>query len=209
MWWNFNGPLPGGGSGSTQISGAGIGTAGTTPQWPGGTQDSVWFAGTGDGGSSADYRAYSMAAPTSYPNGSPVYAAPTRNNSDPYYAGFGGLSVPAAQLALYSQQTGTSSVGSLAFAWHDVSIRKVGDNITWSIDGLLIATVDASTVSLGGGNILLMQSDINASSSSDPNAVNLLFGLFDNVRVTAVPEPSCLALIGLGWLVLLARRRFS
>ena len=57
-WWaNFNGPFPGGGSGSTQLSTFGVGTAGATPQWPGGAQDSVWFGATGDGGSAADWRA--------------------------------------------------------------------------------------------------------------------------------------------------------
>lgn len=207
MWLNFNGPAPGGGSGSTQIGGAGIGTAGTTAQWPGGVQDSVWFAATGEGGSSADYRAYSSAAPTSYADASGVYAAGSRNGSAPYYSGFGGGAAPAAQLALYPQQSGNTLVGSLGWAWHDVSILSAGNTITWSIDGLLIATVDASTVSMGGGNILLMYSDINATSSTDPNDVNLLFGLFDNVRVTLVPEPSSLALVGLGALALLRRRK--
>lgn len=207
MWLNFNGPAPGGGSGSTQIGGAGIGTSGTVAQWPGGVQDSVWFAASGDGNSSADYRAYSSAAGTSYPDGSPVYSATTRNQSNPYYAGFGGVSAPAAQVGLYPQQTGSTLVGSLGWAWHDISILKSGNNISWSIDGLLIATVDASTVSLGGGNIHFMYSDINATSSTDVNDVNLLFGLFDNVKVTLVPEPSSLALFGLGSLALLARRR--
>lgn len=212
MWLNFNGPAPVGGSGSTQLGGAGIGTAGGTAQWPGGAQDSVWFAAVGDGNSSSDYRAYSSLAPTSYTAPSGVYAAGTgtspdaRNHNHPYYSGFGGVSAPAAQLGLYPQQTGTTLVGSFGFEWHDVSILKIGNTITWSIDGLLIATVDATTATLGGGNILLVYSDSNTSSSSDVNDVNLLFGLYDNVRVT-VPEPSAFALVGLSGLALLARRR--
>lgn len=198
MWLSFNGPAPVGGSGSTQIGGAGIGTAGTTVQWPGGVQDSVWFAATGDGNSAADYRAYSSAAATGYPDGSSVYAAPSRNGSHVYYAGFGGVSAPAAQFALYPQQTGATGAGSLGWAWHDVSILIAGNSISWSIDGLLIATVDASTVALSGGNILLMYSDTNATSSTDPNDVNLLFGLYDNVRVELVPEPSVGAVMGVG-----------
>jgi hypothetical protein len=213
MWLNFNGPAPAGGSGSTQLGGAGIGTAGTTAQWPGGVQDSVWFAATVDGNSASDYRAYSSAAPTSYTAPSGVYAAGTgtspdaRNHLHPYYAGFGGVSAPAAQQALYPQQTGNTLVGSLGFGWHDVSIVKIGNIVTWSVDGLLIATVDASTATLGGGNILLEYSDTNATSSTDPNDVNLLFGLYDNVRVSLIPEPSALALIGLAGVVLAARRR--
>ena len=76
-WWaNFNGPFPADGSGSTNLSTFGIGTSGTAPQWPGGTQDSLWFAATGDGNSAVDWRVYSSAASTSYPDGDPVYAAP-------------------------------------------------------------------------------------------------------------------------------------
>jgi len=208
MWLSFNGPAPGGGSGSTQIGGAGIGTAGTSAQWPGGVQDSVWFAATGDGNSSADYRAYSSAASVGYADASGVFAAGSRNASDSYYAAFGGNSAPEAQLDLFSQQSGSTGAGVFGWAWRDVSITKLGDTITWTVDGLLIATVDASTVSLGGGNILLMYSDINATSSSDPNDVNLLFGLYDNVVVTAIPEPSSGALVLLGGTLFgLLRRR--
>ena len=63
-WWaNFNGPFPAGGSGSANLSTFGIGTAGDVTQWPGGTQDSVWFGAVGDGNSSSDWRAYSTAGP--------------------------------------------------------------------------------------------------------------------------------------------------
>ena len=212
LWINFNGPAPVGGSGSTQITGAGIGTAGATPQWPGGIQDSVWFATTGDGNSASDYRAYSTAAPTSYPDASPIYAAGAfagnRNASAAYYAGLGGATPPAAQTGLFPQQTGAAGAGAPAFAWHDVRILKLGNTITWTMDGLLLATVDASTVTLGGSDILLMYSDTNATSSSDPNDVNLLFGLFDNITVTLVPEPGTPLLSLLGAIgVYLARRK--
>ncbi|MFN0126745.1 MAG: PEP-CTERM sorting domain-containing protein [Verrucomicrobiales bacterium] len=209
-WWaNFNGPFPGGGSGSTQLSTFGVGTAGSTPQWPGGTQDSVWFGGTGDGGSSADWRAYSTAAPTSYLEPSGVYAAGTgttaRNNSDPFYSSFGSVTAPAAQLGFFSQQTGTTNVGSAGMEWHQVEIVKSLDTVTWTVDGVLIATVNATAVTFGGNNIFFGHSDINAGSSSDPNDVNLLFTLIDNVQ--AVPEPGTASVLGLTALVLLARRR--
>lgn len=208
-WWaNFNGPFPVGGSGSTMLSTFGIGTSGTVAQWPGGTQDSAWFAATGDGNSSSDWRAYSSAAATSYPDGSTVYAAAgagNRNHSHPYYAGLGNNTAPAAQLALYPQQTGTTLVGSAGMEWHEVEIDVNGMLARWSVDGLLIATIDLNTVTLGGGNIFFGHSDTNATSSTDPEDVNLLFTLIDNVRV--VPEPTSLGLLGSAALLALRRRK--
>lgn len=205
LWANFNGPLSVGGSGSTNLSTFGIGTSGTTAQWPGGVQNSVWFAATGDGGSSADWRAYSSAAPLSYPDGSPVYPFLTRNNSDPYFAAFGSNAAPAAQLALFPQQTGTTSVGTAGMEWHRVTIEKAGTTAVWRVDSTLMATIDLTTVTLGGGNIFFGNSDINATSSTDPNDVHLLFTLIDNVRV--VPAPASLSLIATAVLTLSRRRR--
>ncbi|MFN0068805.1 MAG: hypothetical protein ACKVYV_14355 [Limisphaerales bacterium] len=194
LWQQFNGRLPGGGPGSTQITGAGVGTAGTTPQWPGGTHDGVWFAATADGGSGVDYRAYSPAAPAGYVDASGVFSAGTttgvRNEAHPYYAGFGGVSAPDAQLALFPDQAGVSFTGAQGFQWHDVAIEKRGDSVTWTIDGLRIATVVTTNIAFGGGSILLNYSDINGGSSSDPNAAAMLFGLFDNVRVELLSPPS-------------------
>jgi hypothetical protein len=209
-WWaNVNGPFPVGGSGSTQLSTFGVGTAGTSVQWPGGTQDSVWFAATGDGNSASDWRAYSSAAATSYPDASPVYAAGAvtgnRNQSNAYYSSFGAVSAPAAQTTLFSQQTGTTLVGSAGMEWHQVEINKTDTAITWFVDGLLIATIDPSTVSLGGNKFFFGHSDTNAGSSTDPNDGNLLFTLVDNVVV--VPEPGTASVLGLAALFLLARRR--
>jgi hypothetical protein len=190
-----------------------IGTSGTVAQWPGGAQDSVWFAATGDGNSSSDWRAYSTAAPTSYLPASGVYAAGTgtspdaRNQSHPYYASFGGVSAPLAQTTLFPQQTGTTLVGSAAFEWHDVEIFKEGDLARWFVDGTLIASIDLTTVTQGGGNIFFGHSDTNATSSTDPNDSALLFTLIDNVVVDQVPEPAMLGLVGLGCLTMARRRR--
>lgn len=203
-WWaNFNGPFPVGGSGSTNLSTFGIGTSGTLVQWPGGTQDSVWFGGTGDGNSSSDWRAYSSAAPTSYPAGNPVYPYTTLNHNNAYFSGFGGNSAPAAQLGLFPQQTGVTLVGSAGMEWHRVTIEKTGTKAIWRVGGLLMATIDLTTVTLGGGNIFFGHSDINASSSSDVNDGALLFTLIDNVSV--VPEPSSVIALSLGAAILLRR----
>jgi len=213
-WWgNANGPFPGGGSGSTNLSTFGIGTAGASAQWPGGVQDSLWFAATTEGGSSVDYRAYSPAAGTGYTAPSGVFAAGTgtspdaRNDIHPYYAGIGGVTPPAAQTLLFPQQTGATSTGAAGMQWHEVTIAKSGDIVTWSLGSKLIATVDSSTFAFGGGNILFGHSDINAGSSTDVNDVNLLFTLIDNVVV--VPEPGTFVLCLLGALGSLFVRRRS
>ena len=208
-WWaNFNGPFPAGGSGSTQLSTFGVGTSGTTAQWPAGSQDSIWFGATSDGNSATDWRAYSPTAPTRYSDtAAGIYAAGafagSSNAADPYYAGFGSNDAPAAQLALFPQQTGTTLVGSAGMAWHVVEIAVGLLDVTWTVDGLLIATVPLidDTVNTGN-NIFFGHSDTNATSSSDPNDGALLFTLIDNISVTddavAVPEPGTLALLALG-----------
>jgi hypothetical protein len=212
MWLNYVGPLGPGGSGTTQLAEMGIGTAGNVAVWPGSApKESVMFGTTLDGGSSVDYRAYSSVQPTGYPDADPVFAAGAhtgnRNNTDPYYtAAFpGGQAAPAAQVLSYPGQTGVTDAGEVAFAWHEVEIEVLNDMATWSIDGTPIATIDLTTVTLGGGNILFGHSDTNSSSSTDPNDFLLNVTLIDNIVVT--PEPATLALLGAGVPLLLRRRR--
>jgi hypothetical protein len=211
MWMNFNGPMPAGGSGTTQAGGAGIGTAGDLVQVAGSpTVNSLFFSTTVDGGSATDYRAYSSSAAGGYTEASGVFAAGNaagvRNNTHPYYASFAGQPAPAAQLALFPGQTGTANVGTLAFAWHDVVIEKLGSTVTWSVDGKLIATVDTTGLTFSGGNILFNHYDTNATASTDPNSAALLFTLIDNIQV--IPEPTTASVVGLGLALLaLGRRR--
>ena len=207
LWQNYNGPLGPttvGGTGSTQLTGSGIMTAGNVPHFAG-SGDGLWFAATGDGGTSLDYRVYFRGINQSDLT---LYAAGSQNSSDADYAVFGGESAPAEQVTLFPGQTGTTPAGALGFAWRDVTVTKTGDIVTWDVDGVRIATVDLSTTgaTFGGNNILFAQSDINATQTTaagDP----MLFGLIDNVRVTVVPEPSTYALFGLAGAFLLAHNR--
>lgn len=214
MWMNYNGPMPSGGSGTTQFGGAGYGTAGASAQVAGAAFDSVLVGATIDGGSSADYRIYGPAVSSSYQdvdhiirtdtNSPSVYfaaVAGSRNNTatgNYYVTNFPSGTVPAAQLALYPQQTnsttasggvigaaGRASAGSLAFGWHDVTLRKVANVITYLVDGKLIARADVTDAgTLGGGKLVFSHFDSNATATTDTNAINLQFTLIDNVRVT-------------------------
>ncbi len=209
-WWaNANGPFPAGGNGSTNLSTFGVGTSGTTAQWAGGAHDGIWFSATGEGGSSFDWRAYSPAAPGLYGDGHSVYAAAgagNRNNTHPYYAGFGNESAPAAQVLLFPQQSGNTGVGTAGMTWHEVVIENDGVNVTWTVSGTLIATVPVGDDTVAtGNNIFFGHSDINGTSSNDANAAALLFTLIDNISV--VPEPGSLALCLFGMIGLLIRRR--
>jgi hypothetical protein len=134
----------------------------------------------------------------------------------------GGASAPAAQTTLFAQQTGTVALGAPGMEWHEVEISKVGNIVSWIVDGDLLISVDMTdaVTPLGGGNILFGHSDINLGASNDPLRTSLLFTLIDNVKVTTippgsgagagavgVPEPSALLLVFAGVVGLAVRRR--
>lgn len=200
MWLNYVAS----GDGSTQIGSFGWGTSGANAQWAG-SSSSIMFGGSTDGGTSFDYRLYRNNALVTT---TASYAAASLNNSATYYTTrYGGTAVPAAQEVAFPTQTGAvSPAGALGFAWHDVIIEKAGSVLTWSIDGSLIATANSTGATLSGNNIFFGLFDINNGSSADAND-QLVTAIYDNIVVTTIPEPTSLALVGLGSLALMARRR--
>jgi GH25 family lysozyme M1 (1,4-beta-N-acetylmuramidase) len=185
-WINVNGPLPGGGQGSTEFLTAGIGTAGNRTEWTGSgsTADGFYFSADGDGGVSAastttgDYSGY---AGTVWKNaGSGIYAAGSLDNANPYYTAMfpTGQSAPALQQANYAQQTGALNPGTFGLAWHDVIVSRRGSTVDWAVDGIRTATISNATFS--ASNIFVGFWDPFASLSSN-SIIN--FGLVDNVRV--------------------------
>lgn len=184
-WWaNAPGPMPDGGTGSTQLSTYGITRGGTFPQWPGGasSSDALYFAWSGEGGASQDIRVYTNAGARMPVSAGMLVAgtnAAAEDAAHPYYAVFGRLAPPEAQAGMYPSQTGLTARGTPAFAWHDVIIEKIGTTVTWTVDGVRMATVDVPNLVLST-NIFLGQTDINAGQAGIPE---MLFGLYDNVRV--------------------------
>ena len=174
-----NGPFPAGGTGSTQLQTAGLGTTGNKVQWSSGSSDGVFFAIDGEGqatDTSPDIRSYIGTALQNTNTG--VYVGGTstsiRRSSDPYYSNVfpGGQSAPAAQ-----GQSGTLAAGTIGFAWRDVVINKTGNVIEWFIDGLRICSV---TNTLTGSNIFIGYWDPFTSLSDN---TTFSFGLVDNLRV--------------------------
>lgn len=191
-WWpNFPGPFPAGGSGSTQLGTYGVGS-GVRAHWPGGAlspRDTIYFAMSGDGGTNPDIRAYTNGGAV-LPAGSIFYPAATLNSSDSYYAVFGNLEAPPAQLltAYGASQTGRTALGAPGEVWHDVVITKLGNTLTWHIDGLLMAAVNANRVGYTlSTNVFVGQSDIN---NGQAGIFQMLFSLYDNLVVQTLPVPT-------------------
>ncbi len=204
MWINYNGPMPDGGTGSTQNFDAGVGTSGEGVVWLYSYQppaDGVWFSATGDGAdgnAGGDYNA--VIGDVIQNDDTGFYAAGTgtpdsgvRNGSHSFYSLWGGQAAPAAQLALYPNQTGVANIGNAGMAWHTVVITKAGDVVTWAIDGITIATVTNTTMPWST-NVFVGYQDLFASGNpSDVPAMS--FGLVDNLKVLSLVAPAGAATI--------------
>jgi hypothetical protein len=182
-----------------------LGTTGTVPQAvgqpnaiTGSTIDGVTFATTGDGAIADDYRVF-VKSPNIATAASGVYAAgtvndaggqtPTSNSNVFYTSKFPSQTAPAVQQDLATAEygadafpvmAGSTPPGSFGFAWHKVTLTKSGNSVTWDVDDNRFATVDVSAVALGGNNIALGVSDVNATTARHPS---LVFTVFDNLQV--------------------------
>ena len=192
-WWgNFGGPFPASGTGTTQMGTYGITRGGAFSQWPGSgspaSKDSVYFAVTVDGGSGTDYRAYTNGGTTL-----PAATSLTANavdNLNSYYGVFGNLAAPPAQLLtpFGAAQTGRTALGAPGEVWHDVVITKLGSTVLWHMDGVLLATVNATKLDyVLSTNIFVGHSDINGGQATVPE---MLFSLYDNLVVETLPAPA-------------------
>lgn len=193
LWMNYIGPLPLGGTGSTEHSSFGVGVSGANLVWPTGS-DGIWFTAATDsdvGDTSVSQADYGIFAVSLQPTNSGYYAAgngdTVRGNGNPYYSAFGGSSVPAQQ-AIFATQSGAVRQGALGMAWHAVTITVQGDNVTWDVDGYRMGTVPISATigAFSGNNIFLGFHDWFSSACANPA---LEFALYDNVRVETLSAP--------------------
>ncbi|QDS98249.1 PEP-CTERM sorting domain-containing protein [Adhaeretor mobilis] len=201
-------------SGGTNLSTFGLLTAGTSSNAVLNT-DGVFFSYTSDGGSSADYRAYSVDQSDSYNLADNVSdpPVPAEPNATHYAVDVNGDPTRNAPGELYGQAVGTANEapqamkdalalawplaealpgplqsGAAGFAWQEHEIRKTGDLVEWYVNGFKLIDVDTAPFKedLGGGNISFGHQDVNNGSSGVDEAVDFLFTLIDNIEVNAI-----------------------
>jgi len=188
MWINANGPFPAGGMGSTQFLAAGAGYDDATGNLGNTSGSGAWYAISGESGSSRDVRAYKDVEeqfPESgqYAAGMQNGVANNTNNDQFYFDLFGTPSPPAAQEALFPDQTGNLLTGSAGFAWHEATVTVLGTKARWEINGVTVVTIDTTIgnpFSGLDGNISLGLMDVFSSISDNPQ---MSFGLVDNVKI--------------------------
>ena len=105
---------------------------------------------------------------------------------------------------------GAALNGTIAFGWHTMTI--VADAFTgtaeFTIDSTYIGTLDqrSTPVSIeGSGSLTLLDSFLSVSNSDLTQ--DLVFAVFDNYKVEAIPEPNIASLLALSVFPLLRRRR--
>ncbi len=186
LWMNVNGPLPGGGGGSTEFAAAGIGTSGNHVQVADDASDGAWFLVTGEGGSSRDFRFFLGNDYLMDNRG--VYMAGSQDAGHPYYATLfpEGKTAPDLQVFEFPSQDGATVGGQVAFQWVSVQLIQKGDSITWSMNGIDVVKASQSDASYADeGNVFLGYSDWFASLSDNEF---MSFGLFDNLKVYQLAE---------------------
>ena len=188
FWLNFHI------NGSTEEGGAAIGFDGSTP-----------LAGSGlrvntDGDSGTDYRLFDSTGTLGIDTG--VYSIPSLDAQDA--ANVDIQAAFPAGVAPDAQGTGfTNPAGTFAFAWHTmlIDVDTNAETATFSIDGFEFGTLTGGDYS---GDIALLHTDPFGSVAGD---VNLAFGVYDNLSVTQVPEPSSMMMLLCGIGMLRIRRR--
>lgn len=172
LWINYPGNAGGVGTGvagSTQHGMFGINHLGTNVNWAATTataSDGLWFAASGEGGDSRDYRAY----------------VGNLAGTQTELLGNSGLTASNNTAAVYQTLFPTArfeSVGAPGKNWVDVELRHTNNIIVWLMDGSVIAQ-RTNTSAFTSGNIMLGLMDVFPSIAAPARDS---FVLFDNVRV--------------------------
>ncbi len=179
LWMNVNGPLPAGGTGSTEAMMVGVGFSGLDPIEAGNT-DGTYFTLTGEGGAATDVRSFStnVGYNGSNPDGTPINVSDSLE--DPYFAEIfpGGIDVSTLPVqGGVDNQTGITDAGQMAFEWHQVRVDVRDNVVSFYVDDLLIAREVEAWVE---GNIFVGYADYFSSVSDFPE---WHFSIVDNLKV--------------------------
>jgi hypothetical protein len=180
LWINYPGNAGGTGTGvagSTQHGMFGINHLGTNVNWAplnAPASDGIWFAATGEGGDSRDYRSYvgnPAGTPTDLTASAPSGLVGTNNTQ-------------AAFLNLFPA-TRFETAGAPGKNWVEVELRQTNNIIVWLMDGTIIAQ-RTNTSAFTSGTIMLGLMDVFPSIAAP---MRDSFVLFDNVRVENLAPP--------------------
>ena len=174
MWINYPGNAGGTGSGvagSTQHGMFGINHLGTNVNWAATTataSDGLWFAATGEGGDSRDYRSYVGDLSGTQTELTSLAAS-----------GLVGANHTLAAFQNLFPATRFETAGAPGKNWVEVELRQTNNIVVWLMDRTVIAQ-RTNTSTFTSGNIMLGLMDVFPSIA---NPARNCFALFDNVRV--------------------------
>ena len=179
LWLNYPGGSSGiNSTGSTQFAQCGINFSGANVNWAApaaNTSDGLWFAVDGEGGTSADYRAY-----TGNPAGVPFDLSGN--------LALGGLVATNSTAAVFQTlfpATVAETPGAPGKQWVEVEIRQTNNVVAWLLNHTLVSQRTNPTA-FTNGTILLGLMDIYSSIA---NPARDCFMLVDNVRVENLAPP--------------------
>ena len=179
LWINYPGNAGGTGTGvtgSTEHGIFGINHFGTNVNWAAPSvpaSDGLWFAATGEGGDSSDYRTY-----VGNPGG-------TQINLTGSGGGLVGSNNTAGIFQTLFPSARFETAGAPGKNWIEVEVRQTNNIVLWLMDGTIIAQ-RTNSASFKSGNIMLGLMD-TFSSIASPERDS--FVLFDNVRVENLAPP--------------------
>ncbi|MCB1129067.1 MAG: hypothetical protein KDM81_21390, partial [Verrucomicrobiae bacterium] len=170
-----------GGSGSTEFAIFGLNQGGDKVNWAGAPDsDGVWFAVTGEGGASRDYRAYegfSFAAPLELVNDAAGFF--DRDEDGTYEFEVNSTQAATFPLKAFFPSPDFETPGAPGKRWVQVEVRSVNDELTWVMNGYVIA----QRYNLSGyyiGSPMIGYMDVFTSIAS-PREEN--FVVYDNFRI--------------------------
>lgn len=102
---------------------------------------------------------------------------------------------------------GSSNVGPVN-QWVEMEIESVNGLVSLSMNGFVLDTFDNTGGGLANGTIMIGGSDpFNSVNNDNPGTGLSNYQVFDNVVLTAIPEPTSFVLLGLAGMSLLGMRR--